>query len=492
MKLYLKGHDYKYAAEQIMMALFPDVKPEYSQEAPAESEDYAAITVSSGERFITASAIVKKDGTEVRGIARAGTECLTDKLQRDRQMQRIVKLSFYRAALQLLPEAPAWGALTGIRPGTLMTRFLEQGLSDGAALRQMKRSYFLRDDKARLCLATAKHAMEVESWLRPEDIALYVGIPFCPTRCAYCSFVSQSVEKSMGLIEPFLSALWFEIEAVAKIVRKLGLRVRAVYVGGGTPTTLSSGQLTELLDRLEGEFDLSRSLEFSVEAGRPDTITEEKLRALEGRATRISINPQSMNDRVLEAIGRRHTAEDIRTAYQMARGEFSGQINMDLIAGLPADTAEGFNGTIEELISMEPDNITIHTLALKRGSKITIENTQRPDKSQVEDMLRYADSALTTAGYGPYYLYRQKFMSGGFENVGWAKPGSESLYNILIMEELCTILAMGGGASTKLVDRKSGLIKRIFDPKYPKEYIERIEGTVCAKNGIEEFYSRKL
>ena len=278
----------------------------------------------------------------------------------------------------------------------------------------------------------------------------------------------------MGLIDPFLSALWREMEAVGDIVRRLDLSVRAVYIGGGTPTTLSAGQLEELLGRLEGNFNLDRCSEFSVEAGRPDTITAEKLRALNGRATRISINPQTMEQSVLDAIGRKHTPRDIREAYQLARQEFSGQINMDVIAGLPRDTVEGFAGTIEELINLDPDNITVHTLALKRGSRISLESIPRPGKSQVEEMLRMGSGALEKAGYEPYYLYRQKFMAGGFENVGWAKQGTESLYNILIMEELCTILAMGGGGSTKLVDRGRGVVRRIFDPKYPKEYNSEI------------------
>ena len=488
MKLYLQGHDYKYAAEQIMMALLPDARPEYSQRAPEEGEDAAWVKVSYGEKYAVASSKIRWRGETAHGSARVLMASLTGELERNRQMQKIVKLSFYKAALKLLPEPPAWGALTGIRPGTLMTRLLERGLSEKAAVESMRRDYFLREDKAKLCLETAKTAISVERELEKRDVALYVGIPFCPTRCAYCSFVSQSVEKSMGLIEPYLQALWREIEAVSKIVSRHNLRVRAVYIGGGTPTTLSAGQLSELIDRLYSSFDLEAIGEFSVEAGRPDTITGEKLRAMDGKVTRISINPQSMERQVLSAIGRRHSPQDIRQAFALARGEFSGEINMDLIAGLPADTPDGFERTIGEVISMGPEDITVHTLAVKRGSKIALEGTERPGKEQVEAMLSIGDQALRGAGYRPYYLYRQKFMAGGFENVGWAKPGCESLYNILIMEELCTILAMGGGGSTKLVDRDRGAVSRIFDPKYPKEYIEWIDKTIKAKQDIDAFY----
>jgi oxygen-independent coproporphyrinogen-3 oxidase len=229
--------------------------------------------------------------------------------------------------------------------------------------------------------------------------------------------------------------------------------------------------------------------EFSVEAGRPDTITADKLKAMSGKVTRISINPQSMSDEVLCAIGRHHGAEDIRRAYKTARETMNADINMDLIAGLPADTPERFETTVREIIAMEPENITVHTLALKRGTQITMEDTKRPDKAAVSRMLDKSSKLLRAAGYRPYYLYRQKFMSGGFENVGWAKDKKESLYNILIMEELCSIIALGGGGSTKLVYPKLGKVQRIFDLKYPKEYIDGIDKMIADKEKIVTFYN---
>ena len=483
MKLYLVGHDYKYAVEQIMLALFPGERPEYPDTPPADGENWARVELSGG--CCTAELCVGGRKSEAKQL-------YSDKMFhvehfKVREEQKALKLAFYRAAMELLPKKPVWGALTGIRPGTLMTRMLSEGLSEEAALRRMEEEYFVAPERARLCLDTAKASLAAERALEPRDTALYVGIPFCPTRCAYCSFVSQSVEKSMGLIPAFLEALHREIRATARTARRLGLRPVSVYFGGGTPTTLSADQLETLIGWLSEEFDLSAVREFCVEAGRPDTVTAEKLRALRG-VTRLSINPQSMSDAVLAAIGRRHTAQDIRAAYALARecGDF--QINMDLIAGLPADTPEGFERTVEEVLALGPENVTVHTLALKKGSKITEEDTARPDGEAVARMLDTAGARLTAAGYVPYYLYRQKFMSGGFENVGWAKPGTESLYNILIMEELCTILAMGGGASTKLVDRKSGRIERVFDPKYPKEYVENMDRIVADKEKIVTFY----
>jgi oxygen-independent coproporphyrinogen-3 oxidase len=293
----------------------------------------------------------------------------------------------------------------------------------------------------------------------------------------------------MALIEPFLEGLKKEIAATAKIIRELNLRIIAVYIGGGTPTTLSAEQLTRLLEWLYSEFDLGAVREFSVEAGRPDTITADKLKAMSGKVTRISINPQSMSDEVLCAIGRHHGAEDIRRAYKTARETMNADINMDLIAGLPADTPERFETTVREIIAMEPENITVHTLALKRGTQITMEDTKRPDKAAVSRMLDKSSKLLRAAGYRPYYLYRQKFMSGGFENVGWAKDKKESLYNILIMEELSSIIALGGGGSTKLVDPKLGKVQRIFDLKYPKEYIDGIDKMIADKEKIVTFYN---
>ncbi len=491
MKLYLKGHDCKYAAEQIMMSLF-NLRPQYSAEPPGEDEDWARVTLRREDGRVTAETELRYGGKLSHGRYTADAPEPGDSLASSRAEQSAVRFSFYHAAMQVLPQRPVWGALTGIRPGSLVTRMLEQGASDEEAARRMEETYFVDPRRARMCLETAHAAMDAERTLTGRDVALYIGIPFCPTRCAYCSFVSQSVEKSMGLMEPFLSALRREIDAVSKLVNRLGLRVIAVYIGGGTPTTLSDTQLADLTGHLRDAFDLSSLREFSVEAGRPDTITEPKLRALKGAATRLSVNPQSMSPEVLSAIGRSHSPQDIITATRLVRDTLDVDVNMDLIAGLPKDTAAGFADTLGKVIALSPENITVHTLALKRGSRITLEDSDRPAKDEVARMLDSGEERLRAAGYGPYYLYRQKFMSGGFENVGYSLPGHGSLYNILIMEELCTILALGGGGSTKLVDRRRGKVERIFNPKYPKEYVESIDRTLRGKERVAEFYAGTL
>ena len=493
MKLYLIGHEYKYAVEQVLLMLFPEERPEYP-EGPDAGGNGCRSVLRRGKTWCTAACRLRLSGGTYTGTARVRTDALTAPLTENRLLQKIVKLSFYRAALASGREKPVWGSLTGIRPGKLLTQRLEAGLSPRAALGDFCREYDVDRDRAALCLDTALASLEVQHSLDKRDICLYVGIPFCPTRCAYCSFVSNSVEKSMKLIAPFLEALLREIDATADVVARLGLRVISIYMGGGTPTTLSAPELDRLCGHIQSRFDLSALREYTVEAGRPDTITPEKLAVLRAWGVgRISVNPQTMSDHVLQVIGRKHTAQDIFRALDMVRAANGFAVNMDLIAGLPADTPAGFSRTLDAVLALAPENITVHTLALKKGSRITLaltdgQDAALPTPGQVGDMLSEAMTRLRSGGYAPYYLYRQKFMSGGFENVGWTRPGYQNLYNICIMEELCSIISTGGGASTKLVDPASGRIERVFAPKYPQEYIAGIDKTIADKRKVEDFY----
>ncbi|MFQ7452724.1 MAG: coproporphyrinogen dehydrogenase HemZ [Flavonifractor plautii] len=326
--------------------------------------------------------------------------------------------------------------------------------------------------------------------LAPGEVSLYVGIPFCPTRCAYCSFVSADVGRALKLIDPFLDALCRELAATGAMLADAGLRVRTVYFGGGTPTTLSAPQLDRLMGELADHIDLSGCTEYTVEAGRPDTITAEKLAVLARRGcSRVSVNPQTMQDAVLERMGRAHRADDILRAYALARESGIGCINMDLIAGLPGDSAAGFRASLEQVLALGPENVTVHTLALKKGSRLMEEGGGLPSGAAVADMLDFAWAALRAAGQRPYYLYRQKYMSGSFENVGWCRPGAESLYNICMMEELHTIVSLGGGGVTKLVDRATGYIERLANAKYPQEYIQKIDAICADKARVAQFYA---
>ncbi len=484
MRLYLIGHDYKYAAEQILLTLFPAERPEYPEGAP--EGERMEIALEKGETLRARCKLVL-DGKSFCGEDEAPA-LRPGSLEEDSRCQRLIKNAVYRAALAAGRPRPPWGALTGVRPGKLMTPLLLSGLSGVEAARRFSEEYDVSPERARLCLDTGRETLKAMDSLEKQDVCLYVGIPFCPTRCAYCSFVSQSVEKSMALIPPFLEALEKELRAVAEQVRRQGLRIVALYMGGGTPTTLSAEQLDRLCGLLEDQFDLSALREYTVEAGRPDTITEAKLAALRRHGVdRISVNPQTMSDAVLEAIGRRHTAADILTALEKVRACGGFAVNMDLIAGLPEDSPEGFADTLKQVLALAPENITVHTLSVKRGSRIALEGSRLPSGEEVARMLSLAEERLRAAGYGPYYLYRQKFMSGGFENVGWTRPGSSNLYNICMMEELCSILAMGAGGSTKLIGPAGGRNIRLTAPKYPLEYIQNIDRVCAGKEEISRF-----
>lgn len=487
MRLYFSGHDCRYAAEQSLLMLFPGEKPEYPEGSP--SGERCELRVSRGAKYTVCTALLVRSGAAFRGRAQAENPDPADEYALRGCENRLVKLAFYRAALASGLPKPEWGSLSGVRPAKLMDAYLREGLSPRAAKGRFMREYFVSGSRAQLCLDAALAAQEAARSLDERDVCLYVGIPFCPTRCAYCSFVSQSVEKSMKLMEPFLDALLLDIRATATETRRAGLRPVALYMGGGTPTTLSAAQLDRLCAALEREFDLSALREYTVEAGRPDTITAEKLRVLRAHGVgRVSVNPQTMSDSVLEAIGRRHTAQDIVDALALVRECGGFEVNMDLIAGLPTDTAGGFSRTLDAVLSLAPENVTVHTLSLKRGSGLTLAGRPLPEAGEVRAMLDEAMERLAGSGYAPYYLYRQKNMAGGFENVGWTKPGSENLYNICIMEELCSILAMGAGGSTKLVADGGKRIKRFIAPKYPQEYINAAPGFAAGKERIGEFY----
>ena len=342
-------------------------------------------------------------------------------------------------------------------------------------------------ERAALATQTGKIAAQTALRLDKRDIAVYVGVPFCPTRCAYCSFVSQSVEKSFGLVAPYVEALTREIRDGGALARRLGLRVRAFYMGGGTPTTLSPDQLSAVLTAFDNAFDTSYCTEKTVEAGRPDTITAEKMSVLrEHGVDRVSVNPQSMENSVLKAIGRRHTASDVERAMALA-SDFP-HVNMDVIAGLPADAPAGFERTLRRCVAFGPDNLTVHTLALKKGSRVLTQSLSIPDAAAVAEMLDFAAPTLRGAGYAPYYLYRQKYMSGSFENIGWSEPGAECLYNIVMMSELCSVLSFGAGGATKLINRSANQIKRLFHPKYPEEYIARPERREADFEAVAAFY----
>ncbi len=486
MKLQLIGHDERYVVEQSLMALFPGELPEYAPIAP-EDTDWAVITLEqTAERGHVRVELTCRGKTARTCVAFTpeGTD-----FDREGQRRHAIGRCFFLAAREVLGSAPPWGMLTGVRPDKPVTWALAAGKTALQALQMMEEEYFVSPDRAALAVETGGVALRAARDLGKQDIAVYVGIPFCPTRCAYCSFVSQSVERSFALVPPYVDALVEEIRSGGKMVRETGLRVRSFYMGGGTPTTLSAEQMDRVLTAFEEAFDCGHCDEITVEAGRPDTITAEKLAVLKAHGvTRVSVNPQTMEDHVLRAIGRRHTAADIEAAMELVAGYGFPHVNMDLIAGLPADTPEGFRRSLDRCLAFGTDNVTVHTLALKKGSRILLEGLPIPGPEDVAAMLDYAAPALRKAGYSPYYLYRQKYMSGSFENTGWCRPGAECWYNVQIMSELCSILSFGAGGSTKMVEPGTNHIERVFNLKYPKEYTERPEKAAANQAAFAAFY----
>ena len=487
MKLELRGHDERYVVEQSLMNLFPGEKPVYEPIGPGE-DNWAVITVDDAPGLCRVTVELSHQGktaSQHLDAPLSGTD-----FEQEGQRRHAIGRCFFLAARAVTGDTPPWGMLTGVRPDKPATWALAEGRAPEDVRAMLEQAYFVTPDRAALAVETGAAALAVSRDLAPRDIAVYVGIPFCPTRCAYCSFVSQSVEKSFALVEPYVDALVAEIRAGGEMVRRAGLRVRSFYMGGGTPTTLTAGQMDRVLTAWEASFDRDGCREVTVEAGRPDTITADKLAVLQSHGvTRISVNPQTMEDHVLRAIGRRHTAAAIDEAMELVGRYHFPHVNMDLIAGLPADSPEGFCRSLDRCLDYGTDNVTVHTLALKKGSRILLEGLPVPGPEDVAAMLDYAAPTLRGRGYAPYYLYRQKYMSGSFENIGWSHPGAQCLYNIEIMSELCSILSFGAGGSTKMVVPGTNRIQRAFNPKYPKEYIERPEKCLANQAEFAAFYA---
>lgn len=379
-----------------------------------------------------------------------------------------------------------WGKLTGVRPTKLVHKADQNGLNAKEINAYLEEVYHISPEKRQLMQEVAERERAILSQNKPNEMSLYIGIPFCPTRCIYCSFTSYALEQNKAQVAPYLSALFKEIEFVAH--EKAHTPIRSLYIGGGTPTSLNETELEQLLIKIASSFDLKQIEEYTIEAGRPDTITKEKLALMKAYGVgRISINPQSMNQKTLDVIGRKHTVEDVKTIFKLARQLGPECINMDMILGLPNETVEDVAHTLEELKKLDSDNITVHTMAIKRASKLN--EVLREDETaiqltqanQIERMLTLCQDKMKEMGLYPYYLYRQKNMLGNFENVGYAKLGKESIYNIEIMEEAETIVALGAGGITKIVYPDGKGIERIPNVKSLKDYIERIDEMIERK-----------
>lgn len=484
MNLYCISHNYLYETEKLLFLFFPLEKNTVLREFTEDSGNYFYTEIINNDETVIFKSSFSYNGETVSDEKVIKSENVTD------EEYELLSLA-YPLLKKLCGFAPEWGMLTGVRPSKLiMNKMLET--DEETAKNYFINHFFASPEKTELALSVAKAEIEIIKEIDEKSFSLYVSIPFCPTRCSYCSFVSHSIgtDSAKKLMPEYVNKLCDEIVFTGKKAKENGLKLTSVYWGGGTPTTLSAEDLDRVLTAIEDNFDLSNCTEYTVEAGRPDTITDEKLYVLKKHNVgRISINPQTFSNSVLEAIGRKHSAELTIEKYNSAREIGFDCINMDLIAGLPTDTFESFKNSVDKAISLGAENITVHTLALKRSSTIVTQNeSDCVTEKDVSKMLDYAKKALVESGYHPYYMYRQSKALGNFENVGWCKERKECKYNVLMMEEYEHILSVGAGSVTKLLSPGIEKIERIFNYKFPFEYISRFSELLEKKERISTFF----
>ena len=490
MIIYTNDLPFEYELEKLTRLFFPFEKISFSNAEPDFNDNLFAVAKVIDDNDVTyLVASANLDGKTASRKTPFDFNASKDP-EKEKNLERALAAELFDCYIEITDYTPKWGILTGIRPAKLFRRFVNV-LGDEGANEFFKDEFRVQDNKLELLKETAVSEDDIISKSENNSVSIYISIPFCPSRCSYCSFVSHSIERAADLIPEYVELLCKEIKATSDIVKKSGLKVMTVYVGGGTPTTLSAEQITTLLDTVHSCFGNNFD-ELTFEAGRPDTITKEKLIALKnGGVDRISINPQTMNDSVLQNIGRRHTANQTIDAFNLARDCGFDNINMDLIAGLPGDTSESFKNTIESVINLNPESVTVHSLSLKRSSGMGQDDGLKYLKDGIcaGEMVEFAENRLKSAGILPYYMYRQSKTIGNLENVGYAKKGYEGLYNVYIMDETHTILACGASAVTKLKSASDGQIERIFNYKYPYEYISQFDEIINRKKRVEEFYS---
>ena len=493
MKLYISGENInEYYVQTICMIFFPGEK--FSGEEEGSPVLYLDVAESMDE--ITASVRLLYEGKETEATKQI---VLTGEFTKDRARKVVIGHAILSACGEMMHYRPSWGMLTGVRPSKVATELLHAGMSKTRARKALTQHYMVIPKKAALATDVAICEQQIIGTPDARDCSVYISIPFCPTRCSYCSFVSYTSKRLLSLIPDYLTLLCAEIRTKFEAIRALGLRVLTVYIGGGTPTILDAAQLRTLLQTVAECTDVTALQEYTLESGRPDTIDAEKMAIAKAfGVTRVCVNPQTLCDEVLRGVGRLHSSEDFYKAYDIARQSGIKCINTDLIVGLPGDDFKSFANTYDKILSLDPENITVHTFCVKKSAEILREgkrvyNLRGGDAGKCVD---YSQIRASTAGYHPYYMYRQKNMVGNFENVGFSKPGTECLYNIYMMEEVHSIFAAGAGAVTKLVDYapagsgKKSVIQRLFNDKYPYEYLNGDGGKTQAEQ-IVQFYRER-
>ena len=487
----LNQASYEYDVHSLVKAFYPEstvkvLTPETKEETAASvlaechGENMEIKIEDAGASIL----FVGKETAESQQVS-AGKEYRWQYEETEGRFKDAFKRFLYRVLSEVTGKELPWGNLTGIRPTKLAYAMLEEGLTDEQISEALKQTHYVSQEKIDLSIDIAKRERELLSKVHYEGgYSLYIGIPFCPTTCLYCSFTSYPIAAYRKLVETYVDCVIKELEYVAKAYGDKILD--SVYMGGGTPTTLEAEQLDRLLGKVRELFDFSQVKEFTVEAGRADSITREKLEVLKKHGVgRISINPQTMKQETLQIIGRRHTVEQVLEAYKLAKEVGFDNINMDLILGLPGETEADVQNTIDKVVELEPDSLTVHSLAIKRASKLSQWITEHGIETlrNTDETMKIAAAGAKRLGMDPYYLYRQKNMSGNFENVGYAKPGKFGLYNILIMEEKQTIVACGAGTITKRV-YPDGRIERCDNVKDVALYIEKIEEMIERKKSL--------
>ena len=468
-------HDYGYHTQKIAIIFFPLEKIQFDT-----SDSIEVITAQNGDTLTA----------EVKLFDRRQTASYTVGSDEDRAMA--LSLLLYRLLANMTGFCPPWGVLYGVRPARLMHAKTELLGEEGA--RAFFKNSRVQENKIDLAVQVMHRENRIIALSQPNSFSLYVSIPFCPSRCAYCSFVSHAIENTHKLMDAYIDLLCRELAEKAAIADRLGLQLETVYFGGGTPTTLSAQQLDRILTTVATHFDLTHLREYTVEAGRPDTVTEEKLLTLLRHGVgRISINPQTFNDEVLQAIGRKHTVAQVHEAFDLARSLGFDNVNMDLIAGLNSDTLPSFQNSVDTAVALGAESVTVHNLALKSAAYLVTENEyfDNTQKNLTAEMIDYSYRKLSASGYVPYYMYRQSKSLGNLENVGWCREGKECLYNVFMMDETHTVLAAGAGAVTKLVDRPGGRLERIYNYKYPYEYIDHFDTVLERQEKITAFYTKQ-
>ncbi len=478
MKILFSRNDFKYETEATVKLFVPS-RFTFHYDITDTDGDMVMTRIKTGKRFTYLYAYCRIDGKCERSSFHFKNE-LAEKQYCEHELCRLV----YICLQKLTGITPPWGLMTGIRPVKRMADMLRNGMNRKETFDVLSEKFMVSQRRLELAYMTAQNQIPLIREYDPRTISLYISIPFCPTRCSYCSFVSHSMDSAYKLIPDYVKYLCNEIAITGKLIKDLKLNIDTVYIGGGTPTSITAQQLEMITDAIAQNIDLSAVREYSIEAGRADTITPEKLRVIKASgADRISVNPQTMNDSVLKLIGRNHTAQDTVDAFLAARNEGFDNINMDLIAGLPGDDPQSFHHTLDKLLELDPESITVHTLTIKRSASLYEKDQKKYANAPAAEMLDESISRLPQNGYLPYYLYRQKNTVENLENIGFAKKGKESLYNIFIMDETQTILGAGCAASTKIV-QPNGKITRIHNYKFPYEYINRFDELMLKKQKI--------